>query len=180
MGFARKITEGLGGFFVVFFSFFGFFGFVLDDFVFSVFGGWGSWSGWLGRLDWLSVSDRSGDSVTLGSESGVTLDEDDNALDEAPDAAAHDGDVGDKHQEAKEEAQEWNFGGQGNHDGGKHDKNETTTGQSDVDETFLFLTEIPVVGAEGTEEDTEQAGGNGRFDAGWDGVLEGWVVEGVA
>lgn len=138
-----------------------------------------SWLSWLSRLDWLGVSDRSGDSVTLGGESGVTLDEDDNTLDEAPDAAAHDGDVGDKHQEAKEEAQEWDFGGQSNHDGRKHDKNEATAGQSDVDEAFLFLAEIPVVGTEGTEEDAEQAGGNGRFDAGWDGVLEGGVIEWV-
>lgn len=131
---------------------------------------------WLG---WLSVSDRSGDSVTFGSESGVALDEDDDTFDEAPDAATHDSDVREEHEEAEEEAHEWDFGGEGDHDGGKHDKNEAATGQSDVDEAFLFLAEVPVVGAESTEEDTEETSGDGRFDAGRDGVLEGRVVQRV-
>ena len=169
------MPDRLGFFFVVFLSFFSF-GFVFDDFVFGVFGGW---SGWLSRLDWLSVSDRSGDGVAFSGESGVTLDKNDDAFDEAPDTATHDSDVREEHQEAEEEAQEWDFGGQSNHDGGKHDEKEATTGQSDVDDAFLFLAEIPVVSAEGTEEDAEQTGGDGRFDAGRDGVLESRVVEWV-
>lgn len=168
----------LGFFFVVFLSFFGF-GFGFGDFVFGAFGGWSSRSGWLGGLDWLSISDRSSNSVAFSGEGGVTLDKDDDTFDETPDTATHDGDIGDEHQEAEEEAHEWDFGGQSNHDGGKHDENEATTSQSDMDETFLFLAEIPVVSAESTEEDAEQTGGDRGFDAGRDGVLESRVVEGI-
>lgn len=174
---ASWIEARLGFFLVVLFVGFG--SFVFGNFFDFGVGGWGGRSGWLSWLDWLSVSDRSGDSVAFGSEGGVTLDEDDDTFDEAPDAATHDSDVREEHEEAEEEAHEWDFGGEGDHDGGKHDKNEATTGQSDVDEAFLFLAEVPVVGAESTEEDTEETSGDGGFDAGRDGVLEGGVVQRV-
>lgn len=108
------------------------------------------------------------------------MNEENDAFDEAPNTATHDSDVRDEHEEAKEEAQEWDVGSQGNHDGGKHDEEEAATGQSDVDEAFLFLAEIPVMGAESAEEDAKQASGDGRFDASRDGVLEGGVIEWVA
>lgn len=174
---ASWVEARLGFFLVVLFVGFG--SFVFGDFLDFGVGGWGGRSGWLSWLGWLSVSYRSGDSVTFGSESGVALDEDDDTFDEAPDAATHDSDVREEHEEAEEEAHEWDFGGEGDHDGGKHDKNEATTGQSDVDEAFLFLAEVPVVGAESTEEDTEETSGDGGFDAGRDGVLEGRVVQRV-
>lgn len=174
--------SGLSFFFVVFLSFFGF-GFWFDDIVFGAFGGWSGRLGclsWLSWLDWLGINDRGGNSVTFGSERSIALNEENDAFDEAPNTATHDSNVRDEHEEAKEEAQEWDVGGQSDHDGGKHDEEEAATGQSDMDEAFLFLTEIPVVGAESAEEDAEQASGDGRFDASWDGVLEGGVVEWVA
>ncbi len=145
------------------------FGFFFGDFVFGVF------SGWSGRSGWLGVSNRSGNSVAFGGEGGVALNEDDDTFDEAPDAATHDSNVREEHEEAKEEAHEWNLGGQGDHDSGKHDQEEATASQSDVDDAFFVFAKIPVVGTESTEENAKKASGDGRFDAGRDGVLESWV-----
>lgn len=166
----------LGSFLVVF-GFFGFglgfsFGFFGDNLVFGV--GGGSSRG--GRL---SISGRSGDGVALGSESGVTLDEDDDTFDEAPDAATHDSDVGDEHEEAEEEAHERDLGGQGDHDGGKDGQKEATTGEGDMHDAFFVFAEVPVVGTEGTEEDAEEAGSDGRFDGGRDAILEEGVRRGL-
>ncbi len=57
----------------------------------------------------------------------------------------------------------------------KHDQEEATASQSDVDDAFFVFAKIPVVGTESTEENTKKTSGDGRFDAGRDGVLESWV-----
>lgn len=131
-------------------------------------------------MDRLSIGDRSGNGVTLGSKSSVALDEEDDTFDEAPDAATDDGDVGEEHDEAEEEGEERNFGGEGSHDGSEEGEDETAAGEGEVDDAALFVTEIPVVGAEAAEEDAEQTGSDRRFDAGRNGVLRsgvrgGWV-----
>lgn len=123
-------------------------------------------------LDWLSVSGWRSDGVTLGGEAGVTLDEDNDTFDETPDAAAHDGDVGEENKETEEEAHEWYLGGEGKHDGGNHDKNETAAGEGDMKNAFFVFAEVPVLGAESTEENAEETGSDGGFHAGGDGVLE--------
>ena len=51
-----------------------------------------------------------------------------------------------------------------------------------MEEAFLVVAEVPIVGAEATEEDAEDAGDGGRLrdDVGWLGRLgRGWVAGGI-
>lgn len=174
---------GLGFFLVVFFvGLGGFVGFIVFVcFVFGNFFHFGGSSGSssrsgrssrLGRSGWLGVSDRGGDGIAFGGESGIALDEEDDAFDEAPDTTTHDGDIGEEHEKTEEDTHDRDVGGQSDHDGGKDDKEEAATSQSDVKDAFFVFAEIPVVGAERTEENAKQASDDRRFNAGGHGVLD--------
>ena len=103
---------------------------------------------WLNWLSWLSVSGVSSDGITFGSKAGVALDEKYDAFDEAPNTTTHDGDIGEKDEEAEEEAHEWDAGGEGDHGDRDHDDEEAAAGEGDVEDTFFVFAKIPVVGTE--------------------------------
>ncbi len=118
---------------------------------------------------WSSWSSDGGNSVALGGKTGIALNEKDDTFNEAPDTVAHHDEVSDSSEEAKDGGKEADATVQSDsgNDGRKHDNDKATSEQKNVKKALLFVTEVPVVGAELAEEDTEQAGGDSRFYSGW-------------
>lgn len=156
----RGYFEELVGLFIRLFGF-GFCGWFFG--FFSLFG-WGF--GGCCRSSW---SGNGSDGVAFGSKTGIALDEQDDTFNQAPDTVSHHDEVGNSSKETKDGRNKADATIQSNSgdDRGKHNNNKATSEQNNVNETLLFVAEVPVVGAELTEEDTEQTGSNGGFDGGW-------------
>ena len=87
----------------------------------------------------------------------------DDTFDEAPDTVAEKDEIGEGGQEAengRENRDKHRDSGQSSAEDGKE---EATTEEAEMDHAFLAIAEVPVVGAEATEEDAEEAGGDGGF-----------------